>query len=137
MLPIIVLFLCIMYTPPGYLWLDYTLLAGIGLFIYPVINLIVIMALDITSKKAIGAAAGFIGLLGYLGRTYQDKKIGNMLEHYKKIGTVEHAWHLVFWWIVICSAIAAVLLALTWNHKTSVQVESAEGVAVESDLAEV
>ena len=53
--------------------IDMTMLALIGFFIYPVINFIVIMALDITSKKAIGTAAGFIGMFGYLGRMVQAK----------------------------------------------------------------
>ena len=44
------------------------MLMTIGFFIYPVINLITIAALDIVSKKAIGTAAGFIGLFGYLGK---------------------------------------------------------------------
>ena len=75
MLPIIAAFAAIIVTPPGYLWFDFLMLVTIGFFIYPVINLIVIAALDIASKKAIGTAAGFIGLFGYIGRMVQAKGV--------------------------------------------------------------
>ena len=68
MLPIIAALAVITVTPAGYLWIDYTMLCVIGCFVYPVINLITIAALDLVSKKAIGTAAGFIGLFGYLGK---------------------------------------------------------------------
>lgn len=116
MIPIMLAFITIMYTPKGYLWLDMTMLALIGLCIYPVINLIVIMALDLTSKKAIGTAAGFIGLLGYLGNAGQAKGIGMMLDHFKKTTDVPTAWHMVFWAILAASFVAFVLLAFTWNY---------------------
>ena len=66
----------------------------IGFFIYPVINLIVIAALDIASKKAIGTAAGFIGLFGYIGRTVQAEAFGRTVDHYTAThgssGRLEH-----------------------------------------------
>ena len=82
MLPIIAAFAAIIVTPPGYLWLDFLMLMTIGFFIYPVINLIVIAALDIVSKKAIGTAAGFIGLFGYLGKMVQAKGFGRVVDQY-------------------------------------------------------
>lgn len=115
MLPIMMAFAVILLTPPGYLWLDFIMLAVIGCFIYPVINLIVIMALDLTSKKAIGTAAGFIGLFGYLGRTAQAKGFGSMLESFKVQYGVEVAWDIVLWSTLGCSAVAMVLLAFTWG----------------------
>ena len=57
MLPIIVAFTGILWTPAGYLWIDYLLLMLIGCFIYPVINLITVAALDVASKKAIGTTS--------------------------------------------------------------------------------
>ena len=58
------------------IWIDMIMLGLIGFFIYPMINLIVIATLDVASKKAIGTAARFIGLFGYIGRTIQAKGIG-------------------------------------------------------------
>lgn len=117
LLPILAAFTTILFTPPGYLWLDMTMLAVIGLFIYPVINLIVIMALDITSKKAIGTAAGFIGLFGYLGRMVQAKGFGAALDHYSAVYDKGTAWEVVIVLILASTVAALVLLALTWRVK--------------------
>jgi OPA family glycerol-3-phosphate transporter-like MFS transporter len=117
LLPIVAAFATILMTPPGHLWLDMTMLAVIGFFIYPVINFIVIMALDLTSKKAIGTAAGFIGLFGYIGRTVQAKGFGSMLTHYQEIYGLAAAWNIVLWSIVGCTVLAIVLLAFTWKMK--------------------
>ena len=114
--PIIVSFAVILLTPPDYLWLDMTMLATIGFLIYPVINFIVIMALDLTSKKAIGAAAGFIGLFGYIGRTVQAQGFGWLLDYLQPIyGVAYAAWEVVLYAVLGCSAIGVVLLAITWN----------------------
>ncbi|MGI8906364.1 MAG: MFS transporter [Candidatus Sumerlaeaceae bacterium] len=125
MIPIILAFSAMMYvtsspttahwSAKAHLWFDYAMLIVISFFIYPVINLIVIMALDLTSKKAIGTAAGFIGLFGYLGRMTQASGIGGMLDHYKKTADAATAWQMVFYAILGCTIVALVLLALTWN----------------------
>jgi OPA family glycerol-3-phosphate transporter-like MFS transporter len=115
MIPIVASFTGIMLLPPGYLWLDMTLLASIGFFIYPVINLITIAALDVVSKKAIGTAAGFIGLFGYIGRTVQAKGFGWTVDHYDNLYGQQVAWDIVFYAILVCGVLAGLLLALTWN----------------------
>jgi OPA family glycerol-3-phosphate transporter-like MFS transporter len=117
LLPILVAFATIPFVPADFLWLDMTLLAIIGLFIYPVLNFIVIIALDLTGKKAIGTAAGFIGLFGYLGRTAQAKCFGWMLDHYSASMGEEVAWDLVIAAILACTGIAVLLLAFTWRLK--------------------
>lgn len=117
LLPILLAFAAIPFIPAGYLWLDMTMLAIIGLFIYPVINFIVIIALDLTGKKAIGTAAGFIGLFGYLGRTAQAKCFGWMLDHYSALWGKGAAWDLVIAAILGCTFAAVVLLAFTWKLK--------------------
>lgn len=113
--PILAAFTVMLLTPPGYLWLDLSMLAVIGFFIYPVINLIVIMALDLTGKKAIGTAAGFIGLFGYLGRTAQAKAFGGLLTHYEALYGKTVAWQIVIAAIVACTFLAIAFLALTWK----------------------
>ncbi len=117
MIPIFAAFMGIMSSSEGYLWLDFSLLAVIGFFIYPVINLIVIAALDVVSKKAIGTAAGFIGLFGYIGRTVQAKGFGWTVDHYGEIYGEEAAWDIVFYLILGSALIAGLLLALTWNMR--------------------
>jgi len=117
LLPILAAFTGILFTPAGYLWVDMTLLCVIGFFVYPVINLIVIQALDLTSKKAIGTAAGFIGLFGYVGRTVQAEGFGRLLHHLKAIHGNETAWEVVIGCILGCTLMATVLLAFTWKLK--------------------
>jgi OPA family glycerol-3-phosphate transporter-like MFS transporter len=117
MLPIIAAFAAMIATPPGYLWFDFMMLATIGFFIYPVINLITIAALDIASKKAIGTAAGFIGLFGYIGRTIQAEAFGRTVDEYSATIGKMAAWNIVLYEILVCAAIAAALLALMWRTK--------------------
>ncbi|GBF51013.1 glycerol-3-phosphate transporter [Leptospira ryugenii] len=108
-LPILFAFLGIIYNPPGRIWLDFTLFGLIGLFIYPPVMLLGVAGLDFTSKKAVGTAAGFIGLFGSLGRTAQGKGLGYLVEHY--------SWNVGLSAIVVCTLIAIALLAFTWNLK--------------------
>ncbi len=113
--PMLAAFAILMVTPPGYLWLDMIMLAALGFFIYPVINLIIIMALDLTSKKAIGTAAGFIGLVGYLGRGFLGFGGGWLLKHYQPLYGVDAAWKIVLGGMTACTAVPILLLALTWR----------------------
>lgn len=117
MLPILLAFAALPLTPPGYLWLDYLILITIGCFIYPVLNLITIMALDLVSKKAIGTAAGFIGFVGYLGKMAQSSRIGSTIHTYTKSHDAQYAWSLAFSGILVCGLLATVLLACTWKLK--------------------
>jgi OPA family glycerol-3-phosphate transporter-like MFS transporter len=115
MVPIIAAFAGIIATPKGHLWIDYMLLAAIGCFVYPVLGLITVAALDMVSKKAIGAAAGFIGLFGYVGRVVQDKAFGRTLDQLSAIHGKEHAWDVVLYIIMFCAIIATLLLAVLWK----------------------
>jgi MFS transporter, OPA family, glycerol-3-phosphate transporter len=107
MIPVFAAFTGILATPPGMLWLDMTLFAVVGFFIYPPVMLLGVTGLDFTSKKAVGAAAGFIGLFGYLGRTVQGKGLGWLAEHYN--------WDAALYAILGCTLLAIVLLSFTWT----------------------
>ena len=115
MVPILFAFMGLIYTPKGYLWLDMTLLCIIGFFVYPPVMLLGIAGLDLTSKKAVGAAAGFIGLFGYCGRAFQAKGSGWLIEHYKDSMGIEAAWSIVLHSIAGCALMAILLLTLTWK----------------------
>jgi len=117
MVPILGAFVTMLLTPPGMLWLDVTMLGAVGFFIYPVINLIVILALDLTSKKAIGTVAGFIGLFGYVGKMVEAKGLGWTLDHFTPVYGKRVAWDIVIGGIVACTFLAMALLALTWHLK--------------------
>ncbi len=107
MIPISAAFAGIIWNPPGMLWLDFTLLGVIGFFIYPPVTLLGVAGLDFTSKKAVGTAAGFIGLFGYLGRMAQGKGLGWLAENYN--------WDVALYSILVSSLLGIVLLAFTWN----------------------
>jgi MFS transporter, OPA family, glycerol-3-phosphate transporter len=107
MLPVFAAFAGILYTPPGMLWLDMTLFAVVGFFVYPPVMLLGVTGLDFSSKKAVGAAAGFIGLFGYLGRTVQGKMLGMIAER--------QGWDAVLYAVLAATFASIVLLSLTWR----------------------
>jgi OPA family glycerol-3-phosphate transporter-like MFS transporter len=115
MIPILCAFTVIGLTPPGYLWLDLAMLATVGCFIYPPVMLLALAALDLTSKKAVGTAAGFIGMFGYIGRTAQAKGFGSMVHYYKNHYDLETAWRMVIYSILASTVAAIVVLAFTWR----------------------
>lgn len=117
MIPIFAAFAGIYLTPPGNLWLDMTLLAIVGFFVYPPVMLLGVSGLDLTSKKAVGTAAGFIGLFGYIGRTVQAKSFGWMVEHFGQLYDIQTAWNLVIYSILACTGISILLLGFTWRVK--------------------
>lgn len=107
MVPVFLAFAGILYTPPGMLWLDLTLFGIVGFFVYPPVMLLGVTGLDFSSKKAVGTAAGFIGLFGYLGRTVQGKGVGTLAEKY--------GWDAALWAILGATFLGIVLLSLTWK----------------------
>ncbi len=115
MIPILAAFTVILLTPPGYLWLDMTMLAMVGFFVYPPVMLVALSGLDLTSKKAVGTAAGFIGMFGYVGRTVQAKGFGWIVDHYGNLYGPETGWTIVLCAIIACTLLAMVMLAFTWK----------------------
>jgi OPA family glycerol-3-phosphate transporter-like MFS transporter len=107
MIPVLAAFGGILYTPAGMLWLDLTLFGIVGFFIYPPVMLLGVTGLDFGSKKAVGTAAGFIGLFGYLGRTAQGKGIGVLAERY--------GWDAALYAILGSTLAGIVLLSFTWK----------------------
>ena len=60
--------ICIYWlNPTNEIAIDLIALFGIGFFIYGPVMLIGVQALDIVPKNAVGTAAGFTGLWGYMG----------------------------------------------------------------------
>ncbi len=109
MIPVFFAFLGIKMNPPGMLWLDMTLLGVIGFFVYPPVMLLAVSGLDLTSKKAVGTAAGFIGLWGYIGRTVQGKVLGTVAQDY--------GWDASLNLILMAAIGAIILLCFTVNIK--------------------
>ncbi|MBN2355114.1 MFS transporter [candidate division KSB1 bacterium] len=117
MIPIFLAFIGIYLNPAGNLGLDMLFLAVVGFFVYPPVMLLGVSGLDLTSKKAVGTAAGFIGLFGYIGRTVQAKGFGWMADYFGALYGKEVGWNMVLYTILACTAISIFLLAFTWRVK--------------------
>ena len=117
MVPVFLAFAGILYTPPGMLWLDLTLFGIVGFFVYPPVMLLGVTGLDFSSKKAVGTAAGFIGLFGYLGRTAQGKGLGTLAERY--------GWNAALYAILASTFLGILLLSLTWRLKPRIAARDA------------
>jgi OPA family glycerol-3-phosphate transporter-like MFS transporter len=107
MLPLLIAFPAVRYTPKGMLWLDMLLFAVIGFFVYTPVLFSGVVSLDLTTKKAVGTAAGFVGLFGYIGRFIQGKGLGWIAQRY--------GWEPALWSVLACTVIAILLLSLLWN----------------------
>ncbi|MDB6124218.1 MAG: glpT [Pedosphaera sp.] len=107
MIPLLGAFAGLIFTPKGMLWLDMCLLASIGFLVYVPVMMLGVMSFDLTSKKAVGTAAGFVGMFGYLGRVVQGKGLGWLAENY--------SWNYALYAVFGSVVIAIVLLAFTWN----------------------
>ncbi|MDR3724507.1 MAG: MFS transporter [Terracidiphilus sp.] len=107
MIPVLLAYAGLLYFPGDLLWVDMVLFGAIGFFVYPAVLLLVVSALDYTSKKAVGTAAGFIGLFGYLGRVAEGKGIGVLVERY--------GWNTALAAVMVCVFAGILLLSLTWS----------------------
>jgi OPA family glycerol-3-phosphate transporter-like MFS transporter len=107
MLPLLIAFPAVLLTPKGMLWLDMTLFGVIGFFVYTPVLFSGVISLDLTTKKAVGTAAGFVGFFGYVGRVIQAQGLGRIAQY--------HGWKPALWSVVGCTVIAIILLAFLWN----------------------
>jgi OPA family glycerol-3-phosphate transporter-like MFS transporter len=107
MVPLLLIFPAILFTPNGMLWLDLVLFALLGFFVYTPVLFSGVMSLDLTTKKAVGTAAGFVGFFGYLGRVIQAEGLGRIVKYY--------GWPPALWAVLGCTIVGIILLAFTWN----------------------
>ena len=109
------------YVPAGHPWSDYVSMMFFGYTVYALVTYLGgLMAVDICSKKATGAAMGVIGLFSYAGASLQEAVGGYLINAHKAIGAdgkVIYDFTAVgnFW--VIASVFALVLPLLVWNAK--------------------
>ena len=117
MIPIFFAFTGLYLNPAGNLNFDMAMLVIVGMFIYPPVMLLGVAGIDLTSKKAVGTAAGFIGLFGYLGRSIQAKSFGWMVDHYGGLYGLETGWNYVIFCILGANVAGIILLSFTWKMK--------------------
>ena len=109
MIPLMLAFYGIIIVPADKLWIDMVLFGIIGFCVYVPVMFSGVMSLDLTSKKAVGTAAGFVGFFGYVGRTIESKGIGWLVDN--------HGWDAALWCIFGCTMMGMILLAFLWNVK--------------------
>jgi OPA family glycerol-3-phosphate transporter-like MFS transporter len=107
MVPLVLAFAAIRIVPANMLWLDMVFFGIIGFFVYTPVMFSGVMSLDLTTKKAVGTAAGFVGFFGYLGRVIQGKGLGWIAQDY--------GWDAGLVAVLVCTLIGIVLLAFLWN----------------------
>ena len=109
------------YVPHEHYWSDYVSMMIFGYTVYALVTYLGgLMAVDICSKKATGAAMGVIGLFSYAGASLQELVGGYLINAHKTIGAdgkaiydftaVGHFW-------VAATVFALVLPLLVWNAK--------------------
>ena len=107
MLPLLLAFPAVIYAPKGMLWLEMVLFGVIGFFVYTPVLFSGVISLDLTTKKAVGTAAGFVGCFGYIGRFIESKGIGWIAKRY--------GWDPALWAVFGATVIAIILLSLLWK----------------------
>ncbi|MFI3281071.1 MAG: MFS transporter [Rikenellaceae bacterium] len=103
-----------LFGPRDAYWVDVTSMVLFGLAIGTLICYLGgLMAVDIASKKASGAALGIIGIASYLGAAIQDMVSGFTIESNKTMvdGVAHYDFSTVSWFWLI-AAILSVILAL-------------------------
>ena len=109
------------YVPADCVWIDCISMVFFGYTVYALVTYLGgLMAVDICSKKATGAAMGVIGLFSYAGASLQEAVGGYLINAHKVIrgdGQVIYDFTAAgnFW--VIASVFALVLPLLVWNAK--------------------
>jgi len=105
-------------SPPGIWWVDVLSMIIFGLAIGALICYVGgLMAVDIASKQASGAALGVIGVMSYAAAGIQDIVSGFLIEGNKTVINGETVYDFnqitVFW--ISAAAISVILTLLTWK----------------------
>lgn len=110
-----------LFYPDGHVWMDTLSMLLFGFAIGILITFIGgLMAIDIASKKASGAALGLVGIASYIGAGIQDVVSGFLIENNHNTvlngpDTYDFSTVKIFW---LAAAVLSMLLVLfVWNAK--------------------
>ncbi len=109
--------LALYWIPPGHAWLDAIALAAFGLGMGGLLVFLGgLMAIDLVSRRAAGAAMGLVGLFSYLVAGVQDTLSGYLLDLSKVVanGTTTYSFRLVFAVWIGALALSVLLTASLW-----------------------
>jgi len=109
------------YVPAKHYWSDYVSMVIFGYTVYALVTYLGgLMAVDICSKKATGAAMGVIGLFSYAGASLQEAVGGYLINAHKTLGadgkTIYDFTAVSNFWVA-ATVFALVLPLLVWNVK--------------------
>ena len=110
-LGVIVAIAALYLSPPGALFLDYSLMFAIGFMIFGPQMLIGMAAVELSHKKAAGTSNGFVGWVAYLGAATAGYPISVIAEKW--------GWYGFFAALVLCGIISVALLVPLWNIKSN------------------
>ncbi|NGX32680.1 MAG: hypothetical protein K1060chlam4_00730, partial [Candidatus Anoxychlamydiales bacterium] len=103
-------------TPGGVVFVQSILVFFIGFFIFGPQMLIGMAAAELSHKKAVGTATGFLGWFAYIGAAMAGGPLGIMI---KKLG-----WEGFFLILTVCSILALLFFLPLWRVKTNPLLES-------------
>jgi MFS transporter, OPA family, sugar phosphate sensor protein UhpC len=109
--------LALYWIPPGHPFLDFAALAAFGLGMGGLlVYLGGLMAIDLVSRRAAGAAMGLVGLFSYLVAGVQDTLSGYLLDASKVVaaGRTTYSFRLVFAVWISALALSTLLAASLW-----------------------
>ncbi|MBF0367590.1 MAG: MFS transporter [Oligoflexia bacterium] len=118
---VIISLLIFYYTPPGHPWIDTIAMGLFGVGISASVTFLGgLMAVDISSRSATGAAMGLIGVFSYAGATLQDAISGYLLNANKVTlasGAITYDFGPVILFWIGAAIVATLLPLLVWNAK--------------------
>lgn len=108
------------FIPPGHVWLDTLSMAVFGFALGALLCYLGgLMAVDLCSKRASGAAMGLIGMFSYLGAAFQDWMSGYLIDAGRTmvngVAVYDFDRAVLFW--IGASVLSLVLAAMVWRVK--------------------
>ena len=112
--------LVIFFAPPGHPFLLSVAFLAYGFSINGLVTALgSLFAVDISPKKAVGAAMGFIGVFSYIGAAVQERISGRLIREGTTMlnGVRHHDVHsvVIFW--LGCSVLSMILAASLWRAR--------------------
>jgi phosphoglycerate transporter family protein len=96
--------------PAGHHFWNTVVMMLVGFFVYGPQVLVGVAAADFASKKAVGAATGFTGTMGYFGTAVSGIGVGALVDRW--------GWGAGFLFFVAAAFMGIFFFSLTWNHRS-------------------
>jgi OPA family sugar phosphate sensor protein UhpC-like MFS transporter len=104
--------------PPGHMILDIAAMTVFGFAMGILVSFLGgLMAIDIVSPRAAGAAAGVVGMFSYIGAAIQDTASGVLIDRSREVTETATTYDFTgaFWFWIGASILSMLLALLVWN----------------------